>query len=154
MRRRPVRLRPVPAAVREGDAGVGIVEILVAMTIFGIVMAAAVPLFVSSIRSSARSAQLTTATEIASQQVERARSAATSCTVLRSHLGTSSATAEAQARDSRGIRYTVVETAPSAITCPDADGVVTYTVTVTAVTNATANPVSASLTTQIWVGKS
>lgn len=145
------RLRP---ARTPADDGVGIIEILVAMTIFGLIMAASVPLFIASARTAARNAQLTTATQIATQQVERARSAGTSCTQLKGHLVHSTANAESEVHDSRGIEYDITETAASSITCPVASGLITYTVTVTAVTNATTNPAKATLTTQIWVGKS
>ncbi len=141
------------AAPDERDAGVGIVEILVAMAIFGLVMVAAVPLLLSSSVQTARAAQLATASQIANQQLERARGAATSCDQLRAHLGASSETAESQVHDSRGITYNVTETAPTAIACPAASGLVEYTVTVRADTNASARPVTSTVTTQIWVGK-
>ncbi|HYQ75542.1 type II secretion system protein [Cellulomonas sp.] len=138
---------------RDADAGVGIIEILVAMAIFGIVMAAALPLLFASTVQAARAAQLATASQIANQQLERARSAATSCTQLKAHLASSAATAEGAVHDSRGIDFEVTETAASSITCPDVDGLVPYTVTVRANTNASARPVTATVTSRIWVGK-
>jgi|GEM_PF-1245841 len=156
--RRPSRLHrpqdPAPrhAARRPVDAGVGIIEILVAMTIFGLLMASVTPLLMRSVVQSARAAQLATASQIANQQVERARSAATSCSQLKNHLTASSSAAENRVNDSRGIAFDVVETAAAAVTCPDADGLVSYQVTVTADTNISANPVVASVQTEIWVG--
>jgi type II secretory pathway pseudopilin PulG len=157
MRRPPRHPRPQDpgprhAARRPVDAGVGIIEILVAMTLFGLLMAAVTPLLLNSITTTARAAQLATASQIANQQLERARSAATDCAQLKAHLVASSGVAQAQVHDSRGITYAVSETAASAITCPDVDGLVSYTVTVTAQTN-TAKPVKASIETEIWVGK-
>jgi type II secretory pathway pseudopilin PulG len=150
---RLLRERARTAGSREADAGVGIIEIIVAMTIFGLLMAAAVPLMFASAVQSARAAQLATASQIANQQLERARSAATDCAQLKAHLTASSATAAAGVHDSRGITYAVTETASTAVTCPATNGLAEYSVTVRAVTNSTKNPVQATLTTQIWVGK-
>ena len=158
--RRPSRPRhrahataPAPRhAARPVDAGVGIIEILVAMTIFGLLMASITPLLLSSITQTARSAQLATASQIANQQLERARSAATDCGQLVNHLTASSGQAQSQVHDSRGITYAVTETSATSITCPDADGLVAYSVTVTAQTK-TSNPVKATIETEIWVGK-
>ncbi|MEV7971877.1 type II secretion system protein [Cellulomonas sp. NPDC089187] len=143
---------PGPQARLGSDAGIGIVEILVAMAVFGVLMASVTPLLLNSITQTARAAQLATASQIANQQVERARSAATDCGQLVAHLTASSGAAQAAVHDSRGITYAVTETAPGSINCPDADGLVTYAVTVEAQTN-TSRPVRATVETQIWVGK-
>lgn len=143
---------PRHTARRPVDAGVGIIEILVAMTIFGLMMAAVTPLLMRSITTTARAAQLATASQIANQQLERARSAATDCTQLKAHLLTSAAAAQSEVHDSRGITYAVTESPAASVVCPDADGLISYTVTVTAQTR-TSNPVTSSITTEIWVGK-
>ncbi|OIQ85507.1 hypothetical protein GALL_326520 [mine drainage metagenome] len=131
---------------REGDdEGIGLVEIVVSMLIFGIVMITAVPLFVGAIKSAARSAQLASASQIASQQLERARSAATSCAAYKSFLATS----PAPLPDARGTIFTIVQTSSASVTCPVGGGLLPFTVTVTATVPGA--PVSASLSTEIWV---
>jgi len=129
------------------DEGVGIVEVLIAMAIFGLIMASTAPLFLSAVKSQAKSANVASASQIANQQLERARSAATSCAALKSHLATSSAGAERT--DSRGLHFAVSETNPSTITCPAPGGLIDYQVVVTA--QVPGKPVTSTLKTQIWV---
>lgn len=150
---RPDRHRRRPARTGAlADTGVGIIEIIVAMTLFGLLSAAVAPVLLASVRQTARAAQLATASQIANQQVERARSAATSCEQLRAHLTAAATAAQSEVHDSRGIVFQVTETPVSQVGCPDADGLVDLDVTVRAVTPGATNPVRATVQTDIWVG--
>ncbi|MDM8083923.1 hypothetical protein QUV83_03965 [Cellulomonas cellasea] len=135
-----------PKPENRDDAGIGLVEIVVSMLLFALLMATAAPLFVGSVRSSARSAQVASASQIASQQVERARSAATSCAAYTAFL----TVAPAPLPDSRGIVFTIDQTPSTSVTCPPAGGgLVDFDVTVTA--EIPGRPVSSHLSTAIWV---
>jgi len=137
------------------DDGVSIIEIIVAMAIFGIVLAASVPLFMSSIVQTARASELASASQIANTQLERARSAASTCAALKAYLDTITTTNQSldplktELRDSRGIHYSLTATKSSEVTCPTGAGLVPFAATVTA--QVPGHPVTANVSSQIWV---
>ena len=109
--------------VLRDDDGVGLVEILVAMLLFAIIMIGFVPVFVASLSSTARSAAITSASRVANQQLESARSApGATCEAFVASLASASTTAS----DGRG-PLTVTHHLPS---CVKGDTTVVYRVTV------------------------
>jgi prepilin-type N-terminal cleavage/methylation domain-containing protein len=138
------------------DDGVSIVEIIVAMAIFGLVLAASVPLFMSSVVQTARAGELASASQIANTQLERARSAATTCAGLKAYLDTITVANQGvdplktELLDSRGVKYSLTATKSSEVTCPTAGaGLVPFEASVTA--KVPGHPVTAQVSSQIWV---
>ncbi|GAB3028516.1 hypothetical protein GCM10027052_00050 [Parafrigoribacterium mesophilum] len=70
------------------DPGFGIIEVVVSMFLLGLLAAAFLPLLVQGLQKSATNATLVTATQLANDQIELARSA-TKCTELTSSTTTS-----------------------------------------------------------------
>lgn len=71
------RCRGVRESPRE--AGIGLVEIMVAVLLLGILLGAVAPLLINGIRTSAKMTTIATATRDASQALESARSRSTTC---------------------------------------------------------------------------
>lgn len=135
---------------REGDAGFGLVEILVSMMLLGIMLAAFAPLLAGMLQHSARASAQATATQVANQQIERVRGAASgvagTCAALKHFLTT---VPPVSAEDSAGRVYTVTQTPGSAVTCPASGAaLIPYEVTVT--TSGAYAPGPTTITTQIW----
>lgn len=70
-----------PRVTSGDDRGFGIIEIIVSMFILGLLAAAFLPLLIQGLKLSAANATLATATQLANDQIELARSA-TKCTEL------------------------------------------------------------------------
>jgi Tfp pilus assembly protein PilV len=123
--------------------GVSLVEIVVAMFILALIAMAFLPLLVQGVRQSAASATRATAVQLVSDQIDQARSAGTSCAVVRALVGVLATT------DSRGNSLTRTNTAG---TCSAVVG--TYPTTLTFTVNVTrAGGISlAKASTLIYVG--
>ena len=59
------------------DRGIGIIEIVISMFILGLIATAFLPLLIQGLKQSAANATLATATQLANDQIELARSATT-----------------------------------------------------------------------------
>ena len=80
---RPKRL-PEPCDER----GFGVVEIVVAMFLIGILAVAFLPILVQSVRVTATNARLTEATQIVAHQLERVGAAGSSCSAVKAVTAT------------------------------------------------------------------
>lgn len=96
------------------EAGFGLVEIMISMVLLGLLFAAFAPLLVNALRSASASARLATATQLANEQIERARAGATSCADYVSFL----AAPTPPMTDARNITYSLAQTDPATVTCP------------------------------------
>lgn len=138
--------RRVRARLAGEDAGFGLTEIMVSLMLLGILALSFAPLLIGAVSASARNASMTTATQLANQQIERARGSADSCTELKNFL---SAGAPAAWKDAQGRTYTYTQTPGTAVTCPASGAVlVTYAIQVT-ITGPSAPP-PVRIQTQIW----
>jgi prepilin-type N-terminal cleavage/methylation domain-containing protein len=103
------------AASLRGDAaqddGFGLVEVVISMFLLAVIATAAIPVLLQGAKLSARNSAMATATQLASQDVEAARAAATACSALRSF----SRASVPERTDVRGNTYTITRTA---VTCP------------------------------------
>lgn len=130
------------------DDGFGLVEIIVALTLLGILLASAAPLLVGSLKLAAQASVQSTATELANAQLERARAAATTCPNFKTFLST--AITPTATTDARGVTYTVSQTPGTAVTCPaSGTSLLTYQVSIT-----TSDPgiqPKLRIETQIWM---
>lgn len=133
---------------RHSEQGFGLVEIVVALALLGILFAAAAPLFVGALQLTAQSAVQATATELANTQLERARAAATTCPNFKTFLST--AITPTATTDARGVTYTISQTPGTAVTCPaSGTSLLPYQVSIT-----TSDPgiqPKLRIETQIWM---
>lgn len=133
------------------DAGFGLTEVLVSLVLLAIMFASFAPLLVGALQTSARSTALATSTQIANQQIEKARATAAGkienvgCQYFQNFLGEPiDAVTDAQGRT-----YTVTQTSPSDISCPTSRGaLVPYWVHVTA--DGANKPADVRITTELW----
>jgi len=72
--------------MEQEEQGFGLVEIIVAMMLFGIIMVSAAPVLVSSISASAKSLAIANATQFANEQIGRARGSQGSCDSFQSFI--------------------------------------------------------------------
>lgn len=141
---------------RKGDDGLGLVEAIVAIVLFGLLAMAMVPPMILAMQISAKTTTTATAAQVAQGQIESAREAASDCAAFIAAIPSGP---YVRAADARGIEYQVKVTA----TAPDGDparddatwcsndsrAAVTYRVEVTAL-NAE-EPDAANVTTIISV---
>ncbi|GMA37711.1 hypothetical protein GCM10025876_39150 [Demequina litorisediminis] len=145
------------------DDGLGIIEVIVAMLLFGILAVAMVPPILLALQVTAKTTTIASAQEVAQERVEQARVAAALCADFRIFIAGEPAD---DYTDTRGARYsltesfqvpglTVAETEADTSWCkdesdPDAATVlVTYRVEVTSLD--TDNPDVADVSTMIAV---
>lgn len=134
------RLRP------RGDAGLGVVEIMVSMTLIAIILMAVAPLLINAMRTSHRNATVAFATQVVNERIELARAASGSCSDFLTRLANPG---PGEVQDGRGVRLTITQVpAPSAPPVCDATHrlqqiTVTATATVTGLEAATATTVIA-----------
>lgn len=130
----------------EPDAGFGLVEILVSMVIFGVVAVAAVPLFISSMKVTARNASIAHASQLVHGALEVARSAAVTgdCDVLVQRLDDLP-----DSTDARGVHFTL-HTEVTDCTAGAASSLATVRARVTTTSPGFGDPV-ASATTRVHV---
>lgn len=69
----------------EDEAGFGLIEIVVSMFMLALIAVALLPLLVQGIQASAKNATIAAATQLVNQQIEQARSSATTCVGLRTY---------------------------------------------------------------------
>ena len=111
---------PAPAVARRDDTGLGLVEVVVAMVLLGILALAFLPLVAQTTRAAATGATVATATRLVSKQMELARSPGTTCASLGAGVS------DVDLRDGRGAVYRVTTTVSG---CP---GLARYEVSVAA----------------------
>lgn len=100
------------------DAGFGMVEIVVALFMLAVLAIAFLPLLVQGLQLSAENATRATATQIAQDRLEVARTQSTSCSAIKTALESDIVSL---VKDPRGIEFkvkTVVGTCPAALTTP------------------------------------
>ena len=125
--------------VFDPEAGISLVEILVAMLLFAVLMLGLVPVFVQGLASTAKSASVTSASRIANDAVESARSGgAETCDAFKKMITDTFATT---ASDGRGT-LTVVHTP----VCAEKDKTVVYQVKVLQ-----GSKTLADIKTEIWL---
>ncbi|TFB73660.1 hypothetical protein E3O06_07450 [Cryobacterium glaciale] len=71
-----------------GDAGFGIIEIVVSMLLLSLLAIAFLPMLVTSLRVSVSNSTLTSATQLVATQMESIRSRGTTCEPLRAYAAT------------------------------------------------------------------
>lgn len=67
---------------RRDDIGLGLIEIIVAMVLFGLLLAALAPMLVSALRVSSTMSSRASATQIVAEQMERVRTVTATCADL------------------------------------------------------------------------
>lgn len=77
-----------PFRPRPGDAGFTLIEVIVSMLLLALMSVAALPLLIQSMTTNARNAKTAIATQIVAQQLEQVRSSGSSCSAVKSLLGT------------------------------------------------------------------
>ncbi len=131
---------------QQRDGGFSLVEIIVSITLLGLLFAVSAPLFAGALLLTSNSTIQATASEIANSQLEAARTHATSCTNLKSFLSTP---ITGTVTDARGITYTVTQTPTTAISCP-ASTLLPYYVEVS--TNTSGVQPKVRIETAFWTG--
>lgn len=91
---------------RRGEDGFGIIEIVVAMFLLGLLAIFVLPLVMMSLQTTARTATIGTATDIVNAELTEIRAAATSCSALAPFRSS----APAAVTDDRGVSYQAVRT--------------------------------------------
>jgi prepilin-type N-terminal cleavage/methylation domain len=96
--------------------GMGLVEVIVAMTLLALIMMSLAPVLIASFRIAARNATIAFATQAVNERIERARAASDSCDDYADFLGDHGSET---VFDARGVEIEVVavETVPGA-ECP------------------------------------
>lgn len=128
--------------LRSSDDGIGLIEIVISMLLLAILATALVPVLVQGLRQASSSATLATATQLANDELERARSW-TSCSDL--DPGDYSTT------DARDVELTLSTTVGSC--SPSPENPVSILVKVV-VTRMDTNVVVTSTTTYIFIAES
>lgn len=129
------------------EAGFGLVEVIIAFVLLGILFASAAPLMMGALRLSAQAAVVGTASEVANEQLERARASATTCNGFKNFLN---APLPAPYVDARGVSYTISQTPVTAVACPASGAsLIDYTVSVTTTSPGTQPKITVE--TQIWM---
>ena len=140
--------KALTAIRRRGESGFGMVEIVVALFMLGVLSVAFLPLLIQGLQLSADNATRATATQILSARLETARVQSVKCTDVRTALnGTQTATVQ----DPRGISFQVTTTVPACpTTAASYPGTIKVTVVVRRLDDLTAPPL-ASATTLVFV---
>lgn len=81
-----------PVSPRGDEAGLGLIEIVIAMFLFLLVAVAFLPLLVNGLQSSTRNSTLATATQLVEQQLQKARAAEATCAGLTAFTAAAPAT--------------------------------------------------------------
>ncbi|GAA1207279.1 hypothetical protein [Rhodoglobus aureus] len=133
---------PVAQQLRNSDDGIGLIEIVVSMLLLAILATALVPVLLSGLKQASSSATLATATQLANDELERARSW-TRCSDL--DPGNTSIT------DARAVELTMSTTVGSCSPSPENPVSVPVKVVVTRMDT---NVVVTSTTTYIFIAES
>jgi len=135
-------MRGSPQVHAEDEAGFGLIEIVVSMFLLAMVALAFIPVLISGMKGAANNADIAAATQLANNDIQRARSLGTVCSALTAF----GAETPSPVTTARGVSLQVHH-AP--VTCPGTyPGVATVTVSVT-VSGRTAS--LASATTQVYL---
>jgi Tfp pilus assembly protein PilV len=129
--------------ILRSSEGVSLVEVVVSMFILALIAMAFLPLLVQGVKQSAASATRATAVQLVSDQIDQARSAGTSCAVVRGLVGS------VVTSDSRGNSLTRTNTAG---TCSTVVGSYPTTLTFTVDVTRTGGISLAKASTLIYVG--
>jgi type II secretory pathway pseudopilin PulG len=135
--------------VRQNDeSGFGLVEIIVALFMLGVLSVAFLPLLIQGLQLSADNATRATATQILHDRLEAARVQSVKCTEVRTALnGVQTATVQ----DPRGIQFQVTTTMPACpTTAASYPGTIKVTIDVRRLDDLAAPPL-ASATTLVFV---
>lgn len=127
--------------LRDSEVGIGLVEIVISMLLLALLATALVPVLLNGLRHASSSATLATATQLANDELERARSW-TQCSDL--DPDTYSIT------DARGVELTLTTTVGSCSPSPENPVSVPVTVDVTRMDT---NVVVTSTTTYIFIAE-
>lgn len=120
-----VRTEPISNPDRNGDRGLGLIEILVAMLMLAILSLATLPVLINGIQQSAANTTLATATQLANRQMELAVLQGPTCSAITTYASTP----VASVTDARGV---VLQIALTAGSCPSIfPGTRTITVAIT-----------------------
>lgn len=119
---RPFAARPAEPGPDRGEEGFGLIEILISIMLLAILAVSLLPILVQGLRQAASNATLATATQLANDELEHARTW-TACSELAS--GSTSTT------DARGVELTIATTVGACSTSPENPASVPVTVTVT-----------------------
>ncbi|SDK29254.1 hypothetical protein SAMN05216282_104204 [Cryobacterium psychrotolerans] len=84
------------------EAGFGLIEIVVSMFLLGLLSVAFLPLLVTSLQTSVRNSTIATATQLVNQQMEQARAAGDTCSLITAF---GSASLAVVPPDARGVSY-------------------------------------------------
>lgn len=79
------------------ERGLGLVEIIVAMLLFGLLAMSFLPLLVMAVKASANNARIATASQLAGQQLEQVRAEGDNCASIEALNGAQSSTTDDQA---------------------------------------------------------
>ena len=112
------------------DEGFSLVEVVVAILVLALISIALLPLLIQGLKTSAQSAAIASAVQLANSQVDLARSQAATCTAV---TATPSVTVSSTATY-RGVPLVLtkaVGTCPSPTPTATAPGTITFTATVT-----------------------
>ena len=121
---------PSSRATGHTDEGFSLVEVVVAILVLALIAVALLPLLVQGLKTSAQSAAIASAVQLANSQVDLARSQAKTCTAI---TATPAVTVSSTATY-RGVPLVVTRTAgacPSPAPTASAPGTITFTATVT-----------------------
>lgn len=126
----------------DDERGFGLIEIVVSMFLLSILALAFIPVLINGMKGAATNADIAAATQLANNDVQRARSLGTACSALTAF----GAETPAPVTTARGVALQVHH---AAVTCPTTyPGVATVTVSVT-MSGGTSS--LASATTQIYL---
>lgn len=106
------RIRSIPDRTRGGEAGLGLIEVMVSMLLLAMIAVGIVPVVTLAMRVSSDNVSLATASQLVDQEMDLARGLAPTCAAL-----------SAWAADSVGLlttdpRGTVLQIHRAAIVCP------------------------------------
>ena len=86
-----------------GEAGIGLIEIVVSMFLIALLAMAFLPLLINSLKASTTNTSASIATQLVGQQLEQLRTVATNCAAVTTFLGTD----PAAVTDDRGVILTI-----------------------------------------------
>lgn len=92
-----------PLGSDSGEAGFGLIEIVISMFLLGLLAIAFLPLLITSMQTTVRNSTIATATQLVNQQMEEARVAGDTCAALTAYGDAS--VALPTTTDARGVSY-------------------------------------------------
>ena len=95
--------QPAIESPATGEAGIGLIEIVVSMFLIALLAMAFLPLLIQSLKASTANTSASIATQLVGQQLEQLRSVPTTCAAVTAFLGTD----PAAVTDDRGVILTI-----------------------------------------------